>query len=121
MQRKSVTTIQRKPVKRRAEQPQRPLIAFLRRRAGAILGLLLVGVLVHDLFGDHGFLAMRRAQLEAEKIQQEIQQIHQENARLAGEVEALKTDPRMIERIAREELGLAREGEIIIKLPPKQK
>jgi cell division protein FtsB len=35
-------------------------------------------------------------------------------------VKDLKTDPRAIEKIAREELILARPGEIIIKIPQSQ-
>jgi len=107
--------VRRQKVKRK----QHPLAGFVRQHARVLLGLLVLVILVHDLFGERGFLAMRRAQKEAVKLQEEIQQLHAENARLAGEVEALKTDPRMIERIAREELNLARPGERIFKLPPK--
>jgi cell division protein FtsB len=35
-------------------------------------------------------------------------------------VRDLKTDPHKIERIARDELGLARPGEVIIKIPRSQ-
>ena len=107
------------PRRPRVEKKPHPVAAFLRQNARVLLGLLVMVILVHDLFGERGFLAMRRAQKEVEKLQQEIQQLHQENTRLAGEVEALKTDPRMIERIAREELNLSRKGELIFKLPPK--
>lgn len=95
------------------------LVAFLRRRAGLLLGLALLALLVHDVFGDHGFLAMRRTHKEVEQLRQEIQQLNQENARLAEELKALKNDPATIERLAREEMGLARPGELIFKLPPK--
>jgi cell division protein FtsB len=95
------------------------LAGFLRRRASLLLALALLALLVHDVFGDHGFLAMRRTQKEVEKLREEIQQLDQENARLAEEVKALKSDPRIIERIAREEMGLARPGELVFNLPPK--
>jgi cell division protein FtsB len=36
-------------------------------------------------------------------------------------VSSLKTDPKSIERIAREEMGLARSGELIFKLPETAK
>ncbi len=96
-----------------------PVARFLRRRASLLLGLALLALLVHDVFGDHGLLAMRRTQKEVGKLREEIQQLDQENARLAEEVKALKNDPRIIERIAREEMGLARPGELVFKLPPK--
>jgi len=95
-----------------------PLAGFLRRRASFLLALALLALLVHDVFGDHGLLAMRRTQKEVEKLREEIQQLDRENARLAEEVKALKNDPRIIERIAREEMGLARPGELVFKLPP---
>lgn len=85
-----------------------------------ILGLALLAVFVHDIFGDHGFLAMRRSQQEAGKLRQEIQKIDTENRQLAEHVKALRTDPLAIERVAREEMGLARPGELIFKLPPRE-
>jgi len=43
-----------------------------------------------------------------------------ENADLGDQVRALKTDPRLIEKIAREDLQRAKPGEIIIRIPPSQ-
>jgi cell division protein FtsB len=92
---------------------------FLRRNLATILGLILLAIFVHDLLGEHGFLAMRRMQREVERLNTEIRQLNEENQKLADHVQALKTDPKTIERIAREEMGLARPGELIFKLPPK--
>jgi len=92
---------------------------FVRQNVPLILGLFLLAVFVHDLFGEHGFLAMRRMQKEVDKLAVEIQTLNEENQKLADDVKALKTDPKAIERIAREEMGLARPGEMIFKLPPK--
>ena len=95
--------------------------AFLRRNARQILGLALLALLVHDIFGTHGFIAMRRTQREIEQIRDEIGRINNENKSLADQVNSLKTDPKAIERIAREEMGLARPGELIYKLPDSGK
>ncbi len=92
--------------------------SFLRGHLRTILAVALFALLVHDIFGNHGFLAMRRTQKEIQQLRQELQKIHAENRELDGQVKALKSDPRMIERIAREEMGLARPGELIFKLPP---
>jgi len=92
---------------------------FLRRHLAVLLAVALGALLLHDVFGPHGFLAMRRQKQEVQKLHDEIQKLNEENRRLVDEVKALKTDPKAIERIAREEMGLARPGELIFKLPPK--
>lgn len=94
-----------------------PPPSFWRRHGRTILGVAIAALLIHDVFGAHGFLAMRRTQKEIEKLRQEISQINAENQELAEHVKALKSDPKLIERIAREEMGLARPGEKIFKLP----
>ena len=96
---------------------RREQASFLRRHARTILAVALATLLVHDIFGAHGFLAMRRTQKEIEHLRLEIEQVNAENRELAEQVKALKSDPRMIERIAREEMGLARPGELIFKPP----
>jgi len=92
---------------------------FLRQNLNWFLAVGLALLLLQDVFGTHGLLAMRRAQKEAARVQLEIDQINQENRRLQENVKALKTDPAAIERIAREEMGLARPGEYIFKIPAK--
>lgn len=94
---------------------------FFSRYGRWLLGLGLTFLIVHDIFGAHGFLAMRRTQKEIEVLREKIEKLHAENGQLAEQVKALKSDPKLIERIARDELGLARPGEIIIKLPAPAK
>lgn len=86
----------------------------------AILVLCVFALFIHDIFGTHGFLAMRRTKLEIERVQKDINRLAKENAELSDEVKSLKTDPHKIESIARDELGLAKPGDIIIKIPQSQ-
>ena len=95
--------------------------SFFRRNLRQILGLALFALLVHDIFGAHGFIAMRRTQKEIQQIREQIGKLNSDNKSLSGQVNSLKTDPKAIERIAREEMGLARPGEIIYKLPDSAK
>ncbi len=95
--------------------------AYLRRNTRQVLGFALFALLVHDIFGAHGFIAMRRTQKEIEQIREQIGKLNDENKSLSDQVTSLKTDPKAIERIAREEMGLARPGEIIYKLPDSAK
>ncbi|MBI3405720.1 MAG: septum formation initiator family protein [Acidobacteria bacterium] len=97
-----------------------PKIAVTRRNMYALLAVVVATLFVHDLFGDRGFFAMRRNQQQVEKISMEIQQVDAENQRLAIQIKGLKSDPATIERIAREEMNLARPGEMIFKLPPRE-
>jgi cell division protein FtsB len=86
----------------------------------ALIGLLVLVLVVHDIFGTHGYLAMRRTQQEIKKVTKNLDQLNKENSELEQEVRELKTDPHKIEKIARDELGLARPGEVIIKIPRSQ-
>lgn len=94
---------------------------YLRRHLRELLCLALFALLVHDIFGPHGFIAMRRTQKQIDQVRAQIGKMNAENQSLAGEVNALKTDPKSIERIAREEMGLARPGEMIFKIPDTSK
>jgi cell division protein FtsB len=82
-----------------------------------MLAMLVVVLLVHDVFGTHGYLIMRHKRLEIQKVTVELDRLQRENAVLEKDILDLKTDPQTIRKIAREELGLAQPGEIIIKLP----
>lgn len=92
---------------------------FLRRNMNWFLIAGLALLLIQDIFGTHGVLAMHRSLQEAAAAQKEIDQLNQENRKLQDRVEQLKTDPSEIERIAREDMGLARPGEYIFKVPAK--
>jgi cell division protein FtsB len=94
------------------------LSAFFRRNLYWFLIAGFVLLLLQDIFGTHGVLAMRRSQAEASKIQREITKLDSENKKLQDHVKALKTDPSTMECIAREDFGLARPGELIFKTKP---
>jgi cell division protein FtsL len=100
-----------------AEEKMRSLA---RQYGRGLLGLLVLVMIVHDVFGTHGFLAMRRTQFEIRKVKANLDALSKENAALAQEVKDLNSDPRLIEKIARDDLGLARPGEIIIRIPQGQ-
>ena len=86
----------------------------LRRKAATLASIILVAALVvGSLFGDRGFLQLVRQQQRAEVLEREIEELRADNRRLASEIAALRSDPRAIERLAREELGLSRPGETV--------
>ena len=95
--------------------------AGLRRKAWAVASLLaLVALVVGSLFGDRGMLQLFAQRRKAELLQRELMELREENLRLGAEIHSLRGDPRAIERIAREELGLARPGETVFILREAQ-
>ena len=100
--------------------PDKKTQPFLRHYGPVLLGLMAMVLVVHDIFGTHGYLAMRRTQEEIKKVTSDLDRLSKENLELEQEVKDLKSDPRKIEKIARDELGLARPGEVIIKIPRSQ-
>lgn len=88
-----------------------------RRVVLSLLGLGLLALAVHTLFGEHGYVSLLRQQGEIERMEKEIQRLEEENRRLAEEIQVLKSDPEAVERVAREQLKMARPGEKVIILP----
>ena len=102
------------------QSPENGFNEFLNHHGRTILGLFVLALVVHDVFGTHGFIAMRRTQNEIERVRKDIDRLNSENLKLSDDVKSLKTDPRAIERIAREELQRAKPGEVIIRIPQSQ-
>ncbi len=101
-------------------EPKSEFGAFLARHGRTILALFVLALVVHDVFGPHGFIAMRHTQNEIDRVKKDLDRLNKENLELGDQVRALKTDPRLIEKIAREDLQRAKPGEIIIRIPPSQ-
>lgn len=99
------------------EAPETGFNEFLKLHGRTILGLFVLALVVHDVFGAHGFIAMRRTQNEIERVRKDIDRLNSENIQLGQKVRALKSDPHAIEQIAREELQRAKPGEVIIRIP----
>ncbi len=94
-------------------------IAYSFRRRLATWGLFLFAALiaVHVLFGTNGWMAYEKKKTEYRKVTEDVQRMQQENAQLEGQIKALKTDPKAIEKEAREQLKYAKPGEIVYVMP----
>ena len=93
---------------------EKGLSAGLRRKAATLASVLaVIALMVGSLFGDRGLLYLFDQRARTETLAQEIEALRAENGRLADEIVALRTNPAAIERLAREELGLARPGETV--------
>ena len=65
----------------------------------------------------HDLAAARQRKLTLET---RIQATQAEIDRLHNRIERLKSDPGMLERLAREDLGMVRPGDVVIELPSPQ-
>ena len=86
----------------------------LRRKALGLASILaLIALVVGALFGDRGMLRLVAQRERTQALYAEIETLRTENGRLAQEIRALRSDPRAVEEVAREQLGLARPGETV--------
>lgn len=86
----------------------------MRRRAATVL--VIAAALVfgyHAMFGQNGVNVLEQRRAENKAVQKRIVALEQENAKLAQQVQELKSDPDAIEHEARERLHYARPGEVI--------
>jgi cell division protein FtsB len=81
---------------------------------GAGLVLLAVSLAV---YGGHQLLKVRHMRSEIQAMERDIVTLRARTTELSRTVERLRNDPAYIEKLAREELGFARPGETILKLP----
>ena len=93
-----------------------------RRRTTRWLLIFVASMLVANaLAGEKGLFARRTAGREYGALTAGIADIRRENAALREQIRRLREDPRAIEKVAREELGLLRPGErlFVVKRTPQ--
>ena len=93
----------------------------LRRNAIFVMALLSLVMLMHEIFGRNGYMTLRSEKKQFIGLQKQIQTTSEENKKLEQKIQALKNDPAAVEKQARDQLHLARPGEIIYMLPDSDK
>ena len=81
----------------------------------SIAVVLLFSLLFFIIFGEHGFTDLNILINEKGQLTGKNEQLTYENLSLSVEIDRLKHDPRYIENIARQELGMVGEDELILK------
>lgn len=81
-----------------------------------ILGVLFISSL---LFSGRGTAELQLSRKRVADLQAEIRHLQAENARLHAEIESVRRSTYAVERIAREDLGMSKRGEIVYLLPKK--
>ncbi len=98
-------------------EPRRREDVGLRQRAIVLASVIaLIALVVGSFFGDRGILNLWTERTRTLVLAREVDGLRAENARLTAEIRALRSDPRAVEKLAREELGLARPDEMVIVL-----
>ena len=77
--------------------------------------VLLVSLLFFIIFGEHGFLDLNILKKGRDQLAGKNEQLSHQNLSLSVEIDRLKHDPKYIENIARQELGMVAEDELILK------
>ncbi|MGD9183256.1 MAG: septum formation initiator family protein [Desulfobacterales bacterium] len=81
----------------------------------SITVVLLVSLLFFIIFGEHGFIDLNILKKERDQLVEKNERLSRENLSLSVEIDRLKHDPKYIENIARQELGMVAEDELILK------
>ena len=83
-----------------------------------VASLALVSFLV--IAGFRGYHDLEVARQREARLEEQIAETRREVERLERRIDRLRNDPAMLERLAREELGLARPGEVVILMEPER-
>ena len=84
-----------------------------------LASVLTVVFFISFVFSDRGLPELQHARTQVAALRAEITRLEAENTRLRGEIESVKKSSYAIERIAREDLGMSKKGEIVYMLPKK--
>jgi cell division protein FtsB len=105
----------------RVKEKLRPISTWLYRshRRLATLGVAMVTVwlFLHVMFGANGMVVYRQKRAGYQALRHEIDDLQKENDHFTTQIKALQTDPKTIEKEAREQLHYARPGEVVY-VPP---
>jgi cell division protein FtsB len=81
----------------------------------SIAALSLVSLLFFTIFGEHGLIDLNTLKNERDQLAEKSVQLTNKNLSLSVEIDRLKHDPKYIENVARQELGMVGEDELILK------
>ncbi|MGH7323436.1 MAG: septum formation initiator family protein [Candidatus Rokuibacteriota bacterium] len=92
----------------------------MRQRLVAAGAVVLVGTVLGG-WGVGGVLRVREIDREIAAAERAIAALRTRAEQLTATIDRLRNDPAYIEKLAREEHGLVREGETVLKFPAKSK
>ena len=82
----------------------------------SFIALLFLTMLIAWLgFGERGFIYLYRMEKERQAHMEKIRSLEKENQALLEEIERLRSDNKYLESVARTELGLVKDNEILYR------
>ncbi|MGD9081832.1 MAG: septum formation initiator family protein [Desulfobacterales bacterium] len=81
----------------------------------SIAVLALASLLFFIIFSEHGLIDLNSLKNERNQLSAKSEQLTLKNLSLSVEIDRLKHDPKYIENVARQELGMVGEDELILK------
>ena len=99
--------------------PIKSKISSVEKLVMIVLLLAAAVVIIAAVFGKHGLLTYMELNARYQTMQDEVARLKEDNQRLKTEIGALKSDPDAIERVAREELGMIKPGEVLYRIKKK--
>jgi len=81
----------------------------------AVALLLLFSLFFFIIFSDRGLMDLNMLRKERDQLAEKNQLLNHENLTLSDEIDRLQNDPKYIENIARQELGMVGKDELILK------
>jgi len=82
-------------------------------------GVLTLVFLISFVFSDRGLPELQHARTRVSELRTNIARLETDNARLRAEIDSVKKSTYAVERIAREDLGMSKRGEVVYMLPKK--
>ena len=92
--------------------------SFFQRLSLLMVGVVSVLAIAYAIIGNNGYLELRRREAKNRELRTKAEELRRENNEILKEIKALKSDPKAIEKIAREELGMVKPGEVKITTNP---
>lgn len=93
--------------------------AIRRRAATGAVVVVAIWIFVHAMLGANGVTVYRAKRAEYQDLQKQINQMQKENEEYSQQVSELKSDPKRIEKEAREQFHYARPGEVVYVAPDR--
>ena len=101
-----------------SDKTRQPAEATARRIPWWPFGVVAV-MFVFALFGERGILHIFKLKSQQGNLQQQLAQVEEVNGGLRKEIASLSADRRHLERLARSQLGMVREDEVVYQFASK--